>query len=580
MNRSSNNPYDSQNDIEQISNCEQPFHVSTEYLEELGYPDVSLVIEDETLECHKEILSTSSEYFKAMFERPMKERNLDTIDLKCVPANSFKIILDFCYKKPLLIDRENIFDVTRTADMLAFTDVYTRCKDFLWDHVNQNCFAVLMLASTLFMTDLYDYCKAYALWYFNQVADNEDLLDLTLDELKAFLSDRRLNTTDELLVFRTLVKWVEHDVENRSKNFESLFHSCLCLPSLGDEQIQVLQSFELLSKFPKCLSTLLSSCDQPARNGLQNDDYKDEMRVECREIPKALLWVGGDKSKTSNNFPSPNWSIMRWDPPKKGYIKIDDMYPVKTPVEADMGYRVCTLGVEIYVLGGEAKLGSNKWQMNIWSYNMLRRKWTMKASLLEPRRHHAVCVMDNDIYVIGGFTKHRIITSSVHCYHSDNDSWTVCSELIRPEFAATATSVNHRVYLFKTLDIQSYNLDTNQWTIVTTDVPPAKTPGFTVMSAITVGSKIIIQGGYNNMLYQYDPSVIDQNEAWTCLGQYKDVFGSCAELDGKIYCMGNDCDHMETYDLTTHEFGVEMSVSCQLSRSFLVTLPFYKETMQ
>ena len=35
---------------------------------------------------------------------------------------------------------------------------------------------------------------------------------------------------------------------------------------------------------------------------------------------------------------------MRWDPAKKGYIKIDDMYPVKAPVEADMGYRVCTLG--------------------------------------------------------------------------------------------------------------------------------------------------------------------------------------------------------------------------------------------
>ena len=155
MNRPTDTTYDSQNDIGQIPNCEQAFQVSSEYIEEFGYPDVSLVVEGKTLECHKEILSANSQYFKAMFERPMKEKNLGTIDLKCVSANSFQLILDFCYRKQLLIDRDNIFDVTRTADMLAFTDVYARCKDFLWDHANQNCFAVLMLASTFFMTDLY-----------------------------------------------------------------------------------------------------------------------------------------------------------------------------------------------------------------------------------------------------------------------------------------------------------------------------------------------------------------------------------------------------------------------------------------
>ncbi|CAI9728056.1 kelch 12 [Octopus vulgaris] len=582
MNDVAKDRFDNQNgccQLEEDSN--HTFEVSSDDICKFGICDIGLIVEQELIECHKQVLSENSQYFKAMFESTMKEKSQKTIDLKCVSLNSFKVILDFCYSKPapLLIDRDNIFDVTRIADMLNFSEVFSLCKNFLWSLVSQNCFDVLMLASTLFIKDLHNYCTAYVLWNFKTIKDNEDFVFLTKDELQNYLSDSRLNTVSELPVYKSIITWINHDPGQRTKYFKELFSSCVHVGLMSSEELEVLQESDLVKSTPNILQTVESAYVDQDSSAANNDSTGGSKRPShLRQIPQALLWVGGDKSKLCDK-PSPHWNVMRWDATAKEYVKLDDMYPVTSPVEADMGYRVCSLGVEVYVLGGEAKLGSNKWQIQTWAYDLLKRKWIRKACLLQPRRHHAVCVLDNDIYVIGGFTKYREITVSVHCYHSNNDSWTVCSDLIRPEFAATAAALNNRVYLLKTLIIQCYNPSSNQWTIVTTDVPPAITPGFTVMSAITVGNSLIIQSGYNNKLYLYDPYAEDQDQAWTSLGCFKDVFGSCAELDGKIYCMGNDSNHMETYDIESQTFGIEMSVSCHLSRSFLVTVPFYEETM-
>ncbi|GAB1603363.1 kelch-like protein 30 [Argonauta hians] len=554
------------------------FEVSSEHTCKFGECDISLVVENEQINCHKQVLSENSQYFKAMFESTMKEKSQKTIDLKFVSLGSFKVILDFCYSKPehVLINQDHIFDVTRIADMLDFSEVFQQCKTILHSLVEENCFDVLKLSSALFIKDLYNYCTAHVLWYFNTVRNNEDFVFLSKDEVKNYLSDSRLNTTSEIPVFQSILTWVEHDPEERKEYFQELFSSCVHISLMSREELELVKESDMVKSFADILDSIVekSACFDNDTAGM-----KSSVRpAPLRHIPQALLWVGGDKSKQCDK-PSPHWNVMLWDSSAKEYLKLDDMYPVSSPVEADMGYRVCSLGVEVYVLGGEAKLGSNKWQKMTWAYNLLKRKWFIKASLLQPRRHHAVCVLGNSIYVIGGFTKYREITASVHRYCSVQVNWSVCSDLLRPEFAATAASLDDKVYLLKTLIIQCYDPASDQWSIIATDVPPAVTPGFTVMSAIAVGNTLIIQTGYNNRLFMYEPYQENQNEAWTNLGRFQDVFGSCAALDDKIYCMGNDSNHMETYDLISQVFGVEMSVSCHLSRSFLVTVPFYKETM-
>ena len=40
--------------------------------------------------------------------------------------------------------------------------------------------------------------------------------------------------------------------------------------------------------------------------------------------------------------------------------------------------------------------------------------------IVGPRRHHSMCALDDTIYLIGGFGRHRIMLQSVVCFNTRN----------------------------------------------------------------------------------------------------------------------------------------------------------------
>ena len=67
----------------------------------------------------------------------------------------------------------------------------------------------------------------------------------------------------------------------------------------------------------------------------------------------------------------------------------------------------------MYVFGGELSLGTGKWIEDVWEFHTLKGLWHTVGRLPSPRRHHSMAVDQNDVYISGGFGRHRILLNTV-----------------------------------------------------------------------------------------------------------------------------------------------------------------------
>ena len=61
-------------------------------------------------------------------------------------------------------------------------------------------------------------------------------------------------------------------------------------------------------------------------------------------------------------------------------------------------------------------MGRNRWQLNVWKFDTFEESWEAVSQLPQPRRQLALVAIDTDLYLIGGFGRHRIVLETVEKY--------------------------------------------------------------------------------------------------------------------------------------------------------------------
>lgn len=77
----------------------------------------------------------------------------------------------------------------------------------------------------------------------------------------------------------------------------------------------------------------------------------------------------------------------------------------------------------MYVIGGEFVLGHSNFNNSMWRYDTFTKSWHLAGRLKNPRRHHTVCVMDDDIYLIGGIGRFRVALRSVERFNTQTGNY-------------------------------------------------------------------------------------------------------------------------------------------------------------
>jgi hypothetical protein len=74
-----------------------------------------------------------------------------------------------------------------------------------------------------FCTDLESDARRFAMRHFVQVSQqSEELLELPVEELQAILGSDELNVKHEEVVWECILRWIDHDAENRKGHIADL----------------------------------------------------------------------------------------------------------------------------------------------------------------------------------------------------------------------------------------------------------------------------------------------------------------------------------------------------------------------
>uniref|UniRef100_H2YZ31 BACK domain-containing protein n=1 Tax=Ciona savignyi TaxID=51511 RepID=H2YZ31_CIOSA len=109
--------------------------------------------------------------------------------------------------------------------MLQIKYVKDYCVGFLKDTLEVgNCLIVRAFAQMYNISELVTHCDNFFLDNFELVLNGPDFKELNPDETEALI--RMAKTSDsssEEMIFRSIMNWVKHDLENRQQFFKRFF---------------------------------------------------------------------------------------------------------------------------------------------------------------------------------------------------------------------------------------------------------------------------------------------------------------------------------------------------------------------
>lgn len=218
--------------------------------------------------------------------------------------------------------------------------------------------------------------------------------------------------------------------------------------------------------------------------------------------------------------------------------------------DTDTGY--------LYSIAGNDGAGTTL--STVYRYNTTTDTWTSVSNLPATKQQLSAAVIQNKIYVPGGYTLSFSPSVSSHVYDPATDTWSPIADLLQATGDyAIGTYADSLLYIVggydgsvDIADVQIYNVNTDSWA---TGTPFPGTLSAGLRMGIADGT-IVLVGGYNQDLGQQDQAwigEIDNNDpysiTWTQLsdgypagttGRF--AAGTSTMNDGKVYFTSGDPD--------------------------------------
>jgi len=230
-------------------------------------------------------------------------------------------------------------------------------------------------------------------------------------------------------------------------------------------------------------------------------------------------------------FTSISWAQLGWE--------------TKAPMPTARGWlSTCVVNNNIYAVGGATDIGSNLDALE--AFDPLTNTWTTKTPMPTPKGCAVACAVDGIIYVFGGgwYT----VYSTVEAYDPSNDTWTTKSPMPTARSGLSVCEVDGIIYAISgftdlsnstgTNAVEAYDPKTDTWTTKA----PIPTPRAYFATSVVNGIIYAITG-FDRMsapslsnVEAYDPV----SDVWTIKNDMPDPRAGMTAytFDGNIYCFG------------------------------------------
>ncbi|XP_014897951.1 kelch-like protein 38 isoform X1 [Poecilia latipinna] len=520
--------------------------------------DVILCAGRTEIPCHRNVLASSSAYFRAMFCNGFRETRQTKVDMKGVGPVILTSIVDYVYTGLISIGLDNVLHLMQAASMLQFGRLFEACSRFLQSQLRpDNCLSMFRLSDLMNCDSLRKKAKEMAMESFTDVSSSEDLCELSLQELMGYLEDDSLCAQEEE-VFETLVAWIRHDPVSRRGTVSNLFkkvrlrhlHPTYLFQFIANDPL--IQSSTLCTEIIESVRRLMFSIGTRSIRDFVVD-FKPLWAAPRRcSHDDTLVVVGGRR----NNELTSREALV-FDEKKQKWQRL-----TKLPVRLYKASHVALHSI-LYVLGGlTTNTSSSQVSRTVYTLSLKTNQWRTAEPMLEPRFAHQTVSYLHFIFVLGGLGSDRQLTAGVERYNSMFNQWEAVAPMPETVLYPAVAATNQRIYMFGGQDathdpvrlIQVYHIGRNMWcTMENRTVKNVSAP------AVVLDEKIYIIGGYTRRVMAYDT---EANRFVKCANlKERRMHHAATGLNNKLYVTGGryvnghdaieDTDAFECFDPKT-----------------------------
>ncbi|KAJ3585298.1 hypothetical protein NHX12_014019 [Muraenolepis orangiensis] len=404
--------------------------------------DVVLDAVGASLPAHRVILAACSDYFRGMFTHGMKESRQYTVALPFLFASELEALIGCAYSGDLRLSWECVFEITGTCLQLQYEPALSLCLDFLRNEIDPDtCLDVASFAKAYGMVQLLGLADDYAQRHFQRVSRTTKFKCLPATQLLQYLNSHSLCVSSELVVFRAVVAWIRHNPEERSKLAEQMMRT-IHFPLMTFKEFEEVQATDIwaqhrLAPLSRRLSVDFSSAAVPAS--------------QCRVyFPKdTMVLVGGDQ--ISEDFGSRRTSRDLWFGNSlrnhAGLVKSVEWRRLgEMPEPSRFSHEVAVLNGQLYVIGGRRYYGRDDILNSAYRYDPLESSWEQLSDMRERRCCFSVVVLGETLCAIGGDSKPGCL-QSVELYCPATNSWSFACPLTTPLTGHAARVLDQRIFV-------------------------------------------------------------------------------------------------------------------------------------
>lgn len=158
----------------------------------------------------------ASKYFQALLGPNFKEGHEEEVTLPNVDGPTLKSIIDFCYSGNIKITDENIMEVISAASAMELVFIEQKCEQF-WNNrlAAPNCVETFLQADKYNFLELRKKSLDFICENFVLVGCNK-FQELEFSHFSEIMKCDEIQALESSIFLHSL-KWVDYDVENRSK---------------------------------------------------------------------------------------------------------------------------------------------------------------------------------------------------------------------------------------------------------------------------------------------------------------------------------------------------------------------------
>nr|XP_010588475.2 kelch repeat and BTB domain-containing protein 8 [Loxodonta africana] len=399
-----------------------------------------------TFSCHRNVLAAISPYFRSMFTSGLTESTQKEVRIVGVEAESMDLVLNYAYTSRVILTEANVQALFTAASIFQIPSIQDQCAKYMISHLEpQNSIGVFIFADHYGHQELGDRSKEYIRKKFLCVTKEQEFLELTKDQLISILDSDDLNVDREEHVYESIIRWFEHEQNEREMYLPEIFAKCIRFPLLED--------------------TFFWMYDHTANRWISKPSLL-RARIGCKLVYCCgkMYAIGGRvyEGDGRNSLKS----VECYDSRENCWRTVCAM-PVAMEFHNAVEYKE-----KIYVLQGEFFL----------FYEPQKDYWGFLTPMTVPRIQGLAAVYNDSIYYIAGTCGNHQRMFTVEAYDIELNKWTrkkdfPCDESINPylklvlfqnklHLFVRATQVTVEEHVFRTSrknSLYQYDDITDQW---------------------------------------------------------------------------------------------------------------------